>query len=244
MYIQWLSACEFASVCTVLICWVLTLCFVCLCPQVRLQGLRLQPGPNNNVLNDIYEAFKAFWWVTHPHAQNTNKATGILLYSLSSLHFFFPCVCVLYCCLVSCKSAWKHNKRAKRRCKWPPDVFPLLSIKCDVFLFCWKPQPTPAVDTNRRYTAPVWYGGGLGLDWHGQGSAAIFTHTHIRLPFVFVCCTLAFVTLWCSLGFTVRSGSAEVKAIDFLLMKCLLTINRCLVSIQLLPTQKHKQSTT
>ncbi|KAG7240953.1 hypothetical protein INR49_026128 [Caranx melampygus] len=29
--------------------------------QVRLQGLRLQPGPNNNVLNDIYEAFKAFW---------------------------------------------------------------------------------------------------------------------------------------------------------------------------------------
>lgn len=39
------------------------------------------------------------------------------------------------------------------------------------------------------------------------------------------------------------AGSAEVKAIDFLLMKCLLTIQCCCVSVSLLPTRSSQTPT-
>lgn len=64
-----------------------------MCVQVQLQGLKLQPGPKRQRLSDIYEAFKAFWWV-----KNTS------LWAFKSP----PCGC--YFAVWSSKSAQKHNK--------------------------------------------------------------------------------------------------------------------------------------
>lgn len=179
------------------------------CVQVRLLGPTLQRGPNCQRLNVIYEAFKAFWWV--PHAQGDNT---LFFYS----HWTHSTVLRVSVNLVF--GSVKQHKNPKTDLNGTTYVLP----QSNVLLLWWKPARAEQcwIDVQCVW----WFRIQLTRICAVNFSAAHTSSLKQRRPLVSA-----------SLVWT-PAGSAEVKAADFLLMKCLLTVVWRWVGGGLLPTRR------
>lgn len=173
------------------------------CVQVRLQGLRLQPGPNDNVSATFMKLSRPFGEYEHTHTLKRRY-----------LFYFYTLTNILT------SSLWRRSSRLVRT-KTQQKVPNRDVNDQQMFFLCRLWWCFYSAENHKQHE---WYR--VDVQYANKGQT-VQTSSLNNLFVSASCCR-------CSVGFR-AAASAEVKAVHFLLMKCVLTINWCWVSSGLLP---------